>query len=502
MMLAIVQAAAAEDAQLPFSLTLQPAFTIPNAPPLQSYAHAHADVDGLKWLLVSGRHSGLHDFVEPRPDRLVNDYNVSGDNGHLWVVDIAKKQVWRRPLDCLTHIRTDPLRASSCLSCQVDDRLYVIGGYGESPGADTTGNMLTFDTLTVFDVADTIRAVIDDGPITGYVRQTSDPALRVTGGGLLPLGESLYMVFGQRFDGLYSPAIRDSERIFYQQYTRQVRRVTVTDAPMLSVKVESFPNFEIGNPRPNDPTDPYRRRDLNVAPAISPQGKSRIAAYGGVFRPGTFEGFLEPVYIDEIKQFPFEYQGSQFPYDSFSPGVDRAAQQLLSQYDCAYLCLHDGKSGSMFTTFFGGISSLHYDRQTDKLVKDKVVPNPQGGQPFQDGLPFIKTVSLLRVDKSAKTEGFILPDDLPGYLGAEAAMLVDPAVPHYKNGVLRLDQITKPTVVGYIFGGIESSGPYTTGPEKGGNTAIGTIGSDQFIPILLTPKPSKVRRMPAPPADP
>jgi hypothetical protein len=66
--------------QMPFSVELGEPFTFDGVPPQQAFAHAHADVDGTKWLFVTGRHNGLHGFSEPTPEDPENDLAVKQAN--------------------------------------------------------------------------------------------------------------------------------------------------------------------------------------------------------------------------------------------------------------------------------------------------------------------------------------------------------------------------------------------------------------------------------------
>jgi len=77
--------------------------------------------------------------------------------------------------------------------------LYMIGGYGY----DSTSNSLkTFPTLTVFDVAETIQAIINGSPVTPHMRQISDLRLQVCGGELAKLGDYFYLTGGHDFTGI------------------------------------------------------------------------------------------------------------------------------------------------------------------------------------------------------------------------------------------------------------------------------------------------------------
>jgi hypothetical protein len=48
---------------------------------------------------------------------------------------------------------------------------------------------------------------------------------------------------------------------------------------------------------------------------------------------------------------------------------------------------------------------------------------------------------------------------VPGYFGASAAFFQNPSLPTYANGVVQLDKLTGPTVLGYMYGGIQALVP-------------------------------------------
>ncbi len=460
------------DATLPFSIELGEPFTIEGAPGLHSFSQAVSTSEGsTKWLFVGGRTGGLHTFVAPNKANPANAFADDTANLNLIVIDIENRAVKSVLIDTLAKldpplpaaINTWPWKSSSAQACQVGDKLYLVGGYGHSPDADTAGKMMTFGTLTRMNVSDVIDAVWNQKSIANSVAQITDSRFKITGGEMLPFGsaaagQSLAVVFGQLFDGLYSVDIEKTDGVFQQKYWEIVKSFTITDDPLAIAKDKSqkeifasLPNSFVAKPTP-DTIDgfayadflkqrPYHRRDLNVFPALSPTGLPRIGVYGGVFQPGRFDGYLQPIYIDEVATISYEREGVSLSYQTFSPGTDHQFEQLLSQYHCAGLPVHDLATGQMVTIFFGGISNFRYDTQQNQLIKDKL-KLAANGRPIVDGLPFDKAVSAL-VHRNDKTSaGFVLPITMSGYLGAEAELLINPSVPRSNNGVILLDKIT------------------------------------------------------------
>ncbi len=535
----------ADAATLPFAIELQAPFTFDKVPALHSYASAQANVDGLKWLFVGGRIGGLHGFDAPTPQNPANSFPRDAANDRAWVIDIANKQVWSMPVADLCpadSIDKFQLQSSNAISCQVEDNLYIMGGYGFSPKAETVAKIETFGTLTVMHVSAVINAVIKQQPVaTADVTQLNDPRFKVTGGELLPFygtqpkqaaddkdegkdkaaapaNESapsaaplqLCAVFGQSFDGLYSVRVSATGTLFQQRYTEQIAIFSLTQTPPLALAdYDTYPSINGLPPTQIDGYSypdyvklrPYHRRDLNVLPALSPDGKPRIGVYGGVFRPGLFESYLEPIYIDSIDSRNYEIQGANYSYDSFFPGTDHSFQQLLNQYKCASLPIYSAINQQMTTIFFGGISNYRYDADNNQLIKDplKLAPN---GRPIVDGVPFAKEITSLVVRKDGTSTGYVLPIAMPGFLGTEAELLIDPGIPQSNNGVIQLDQLKSPKTIGYIYGGIHAFARYTGEFElNAGKPIASSEAYNQFIPVVITPGNWPVKPMPAKPVE-
>lgn len=531
---------------LPFSVELQAPFTFDGVPALHSYAYAQADVEGTKILLVTGRKSGLHGFEAPTPANPADSFPRQDANDRIWVIDPQNQKVWSLEISALATmdpplpatIDTYQWQSSNALTCQLGDKLYIVGGYGFSPKAQTTGKNITFGALTVMNVTDVIKAVMAQQSIAPYVSQVADPRLKVTGGDLLPYFGSLPMdsaaadsttdtaapapsqqfcaVFGQSFDGLYSVSVAGTGTLFRQTYTEQFRVFSV-NAPANATESLSISNYNaypttfLGSLTPLEfdgypwaeyiQVRPYHRRDLNVVAALSPTGQRRIGVYGGVFRPGRFDAYLEPIYIDQVISQNYTREGVPNSYQSFTPGVDHKFQQLLNHYKCASLPVYDPASGQMTTVFFGGISNYRYDAATNQLIKDPIKRAPSG-RPIVDGVPFDRTVSSLVVRKDSTSAGYVLPISMPGFLGTEAELLIDPSIPQDENGVIRLDKLTGPTKIGYIYGGIQAFGPYTGEYEQNADKpGPSSVAYNQFIPVVITPGNWKVAAMPPKPAE-
>jgi hypothetical protein len=470
---------------VPFELSLGAPFAIDGVPGLQSYAWATANVEGTKWLLVGGLAAGVHGFGAEQ-SQLGQNFPASRANHQVLVVDPVKQQAWSSSLDALPASLAEPLEASSCAYCQSGPTLYIAGGYGRSSSAQTSGNMITFSTLTIIDVPGAIRAVMAGAPLAGSLQQISDPIFQVAGGSLASLNNQFYLCFGQTFSGLYSPVAGDPYTTFQQNYLTSVNVFQITAEPNPRVSFEQTIALD------SAPGGPLRRRDFTCAPAIVGAGTPAIGIYGGVFSPEGFAAYFNPIYITGLTN------PSGGGAASITPGLDKSFRQLLSQYSCPALPVFDPGSGDMHTLFFGGISAYWYNATAGTLVKDSAQMANGGRQIIRDGMPYISTISGLRRGADGTSTGYIAPVSLPGLMGASGEFLLDPATPTSANGVVQLDQISGPTRVGYLFGGIQSTGPYSTQAKE----QPATTASNQWIPVTITPGPAQAIAMPAEPTSP
>ena len=398
----------AQGAELPFSLRLQE-ITWGGAPRLQSFAVAQ-DCSG-RWLFICGRTSGLHGRGNDGGGTSL-PANFEGLNDRLWVIDPSRHQATSRSISDLglTADVAASLTVTGPEFVQVDDRLYIVGGYGFS--ADHS-SMKTYRQLTVVDVAATVNAILTGTPIGNHLRQTvPDDWLRLTGGELEYLDGTFVLVFGQAFNYAYSPSSSGN-------YSFQVRPFRVTDDG-------STVTISKGTPKGSAAANPeFRRRDLNVVRATRPDGLPCITAFGGVFTPDAHAwSTMIDIYL----------QGGQVATVTDASGF----QQRLCQYRCAVLPIYQASNRLSFTVFFGGISEFTFESNAFK----------------RDGaLPFVNHVGCIKRSPSGATEwlvcqpassGSATPLRLPDLLGTSAQYLPvnsgNADVVH-KYGVLDLDKL-------------------------------------------------------------
>jgi len=390
----------------PFNITLE-AVNIPELGGLQSYAFGQHDG---KWLIVGGRLDGLH---RRQP---FATFDIAGHNTQLIVIDPVKLKKWTAPLSSLSKSLQEQLSSTNMEFYQHDDYLYIAGGYGYSA---TVGDHTTFANLTAIDVPSTIEAIIDNKSFTGFFRQIQDNQFQVTGGYLEKIYDDYYLVGGQKFIGRYNPMGPDHGPGFTQEYTNQIRKFSIDD---------DGTNLKIMHVKTITDTNNLHRRDYNVSPQIMPNESEGLTAFSGVFQKNVDLPYLNCVNID-----------------SAGYTVNNAFTQYYNHYHCANLSAYSKSQNQMHTVFFGGIAQ-YYD---------------SGGILVQNNnVPFVKTIARVTRNASGLMQEFKLPAEMPSLLGAGSEFIIDEDLSSYKNGVIKLDDLTKDTTtLGYIYGGISSSGP-------------------------------------------
>ena len=398
-----------------------------NVPALHSGAVAQ---HGGRWLFLAGRRNGLHSLLgsgDAFPSSEANDEAV--------VYDPASDQVWRASLGALPATLAEPLKATNVQYAQEGETLYVVGGYGFSVAA---GDEVTFATLTAVDVPGLMDAVVSGTPLAPHLRQLTDNRLRVTGGHLARLGDRYHLAGGQRFDGEYAAFPAPGQ----QAYTEAVRSFRIEDAGATLALADYTEVTDAGL---------LHRRDGNLAPIVRPDGTNALALYGGVFRPDAFLPYRTPVVFDGdgLEERPFEAR--------------------FGHYTTALLPLHDAGGGTMHTVFFGGIGQFYVDETTGLVEEDPLVP-------------FIREVAVLSTGPDGAVAERLL-DPLPGFLGTNSYVLLDPAGPVTAHGVVELTALAGRTRVGHFVGGIAADAP-----NPGWQPATGTTwASDRLFALWVMP---------------
>jgi hypothetical protein len=429
-------------------------------PTLHSYAVG--EFNG-KHLFIAGRTNGLHGFdccFAPE-----ENFPPQHQNRDVWVVDFANKQSWSRPLDDpmsgLTEQQILSLSPTNNQFYRRGDTLYVTGGYGVV-GEDANGPQFgTFDTLSAINLPGLgAWAMGGAGTAAQHIRQIHDPAAKVTGGAMYEIDGRTHLVFGQDFDGIYTPFGSGT-------YTNQVRSFQIVDDGV---------NLSIQQKTATPEDENYRRRDLNVFPVLRPDGggglEKGLTVLAGVFTPAD-EAWSVPVEIDA--------QGNPTMADPSDPTT---FQQAMNVYHSAKLGFFSEASGEMHELLFGGITLDYLDSATQAIQTDF-------------NLPFTNDITAVVIDEDDNysqhhlgffPELFHQSNRLLRF-GANAEFLMSDGIPTFDNGVIKFDELHGEVSLGYIFGGIVANAPHTRF-EPGALSA----GSNFVFEVVLfaVPEPSSL----------
>lgn len=422
-MIISVAAIAQKNQSASFSLRLEP-LEIDGLPGLQSFAYATWRD---KWLLVGGRIDGLH-RRQPWAS-----FGEAGQNRYFYVVDPVLQQAWKASIEQLPVTLQEQLQSTNMEFYQVDNKLILAGGYGYSKTAD---DHITFPYLVVIKVDEMIHAIINRQPVSNTIMQVKDQRMAVTGGRFGKVDDTLLLVGGQRFDGMYNPMGPDHGPGFEQEYTNEIRK--------FSIKFENDTPVII-NYRTLRDSIHLHRRDYNLVPQVFENGEFGFTAFSGVFQYD--------------KDLPYT---NSVDISGASYKVNNSFKQRFSHYHSAVLPLYDKGSGTMYSVFFGGIAQ-YYPDVNGKIISDEDVP-------------FTKAISLITRNKGKVQESY-LPLSMPGYLGAAAEFIFRPGVTLYRDGIADFQMIGSGEIeIGYIVGGINSSDRNiffsNTGKESKANSSI------------------------------
>ena len=409
------------NANEPYTIELEE-IPMPGTPAIHSFAFAESNG---KWLFIGGRTNGLHGFTP------ATAFPKQFSNKYIYVIDPVTMQTWSRNIFIDFHFTiSDQLRSANMESKQEGNRLYIAGGYGYD---STINSLRTFPKLTVIDVEEMIQGIISGSSISNFLRQTDNAEMQVAGGELGKLGDYFYLIGGHKFTGGYRRGINN------QVYTNQIRKFKINDNG-ITVNISDYSALT--------DTVEFHRRDMNVIPAIKPDGIGKyLIWYGGVFKYNANLPYLNPVYIDET-----------------SATVDYSFEQKMTQYTTAHLTAFNNSDGSMNTTFFGGTSLYSYNDITNVLEYDSLVP-------------FINDITTLtRLSNGSSIEN-ISSEKMPALLGTNAKFILNKSIPHYDNEVIKLNQLTGRTFAGYIYGGIRALLP------NNGNS----FPSEYVFKVYITP---------------
>lgn len=368
------------------------------------HSYAFAQHEG-KWLIIGGRRDGIH-ARQP-----FNAFPENQNNKELFVVDPQTGELWTGQLNTLPTGIFEQLQSTNMNFYQDADTLYIIGGYSFSVTAD---DHITHPKLTSIVVSATIDAIINGSSFATNFKQISDDTFANTGAQMGKIGDFFYLIGGHRFDGRYNPM---NNPTFTQTYHTKIQKFKLNN----SGSQLSFSDYSAD-------TDPVnlRRRDYNLLPQIYPDGAEGYMISSGVFQQDTDLPFLYPVDIT---------------HDGYTPVP--TFNQYLSHYHGAKVATYDTELNETHNLFFGGMSQYYYEN--GELIQDDLVP-------------FVKTISRVSRGADGTLQEFLMPIEMPGLQGAGSEFIPNMEVPYTSKKVLLLNNLTEDTtIIGYIFGGIQTA---------------------------------------------
>jgi len=389
----------------PFSVSIEP-MTIANVPGIHSYVWGKS-TDG-KWLVLGGRTDGLH---RRQPWAA---FQSEHSNTVATVIDPITQEVWSKSLQELATPIFEQLQSTNQNFIQVGNKLVTTGGYGYSATAD---DHLTYPNLTIIDVDEMVGAIVDNQSVIPYVTQIDDTAMAITGGQMGYMDGVFYLVGGQEFNGRYNPMGPNHGPGFYQKYSAQVRKFELDFSGMIPV---------VNHLTPMTDTVVLPRRDYNMSPQIFANGEHGFTVFTGVFKHPDDTPFFDLVNVTE---------------NNYEVVPDFT--QILSHYHSAKIPMFDSVNNTMHTIFFGGMAQYYYD-DSGTLINDEDVP-------------FVKTISRVTRLKDGSYEEVKLDIEMPELVGAGAEFI--PVDNYFSEEILDYHALPEnsKTLVGYIYGGINSS---------------------------------------------
>lgn len=405
--LSAVNCYSAQSDNFNYSVSLNP-LNIPGLPGLHSFVIAK---DKDKWLIIGGRKDGLH---ARQPFR---SFPGTENNTDIYVIDVFLKKFWSATVMDLPLSLKEQLQSGNMNFYQDGNSLFITGGYAFS---ESENEHITFPFLTSVSVHELIKAVINGNPLRPFFKQINDNVFAVTGGQMGKIGNTFYLIGGQRFDGRYNPM---GHRTYTQTYSDGFRKFKINNSDTHL----SYSDLEIITDEVH-----LHRRDFNLLPQIFPDG-----SYGYTVSSGVFQTNINLPYL-----YPVDINASGYkPVTSFN--------QHLCNYHSAKAFLYDKKKNQMHTLFFGGISMYYLS----------------GGELRMDrNVPFVKTISRLTRNADGSLHESALTSEMPSFIGANAEFIPARKLPFSSDGIININNIKGDSVlIGYIYGGIVStgSGPFT-----------------------------------------
>lgn len=418
---------AAQDKSIRYSDVWVEEISIPNFPALHS--GAVAEHNG-KWIMMGGRTNGMHGFYPPFA------FPANGRQTNVYVVDPEAGSVWSSPIDSLDVRVREQLSSSNMQFAEGNGKMYLSGGYGYHEAID---DFTTFPYLTSADMGCITDSVIAGGDMRPCFKVYEDSLMAVTGARMARIEDDYFLVFGHFFHHRYSVADLGS---FIQKYTYQIRKFNIE---------ETADSLSISNVQVITDSSLFRRRDFNMTP-FEDNNERGLIVWSGVFRDSVDLPYYNPIKINQDLSYNLV-----------------ESEQKHAHYTSAAACIQtDGYFQEYFPfsneahLFFGGMAEFYLNEQGD-VVQDSLVPFVKGFSSMQRyESSYIETsLGIFGNVEQICNESFN-PNRyaFDGYEGTNAEFVANPAIRSDTSGVIKIGlSLFEPLLLGYIVGGIESTGP-------------------------------------------
>ncbi|KGL62060.1 hypothetical protein PHEL85_1847 [Polaribacter sp. Hel1_85] len=457
-----------------------------NAPSLQSFIHG---TSGSEWLLFAGRtnsidslNGGLHNLNGNYANTSFTKVSFN-ENIYVYdpIIDAVPTSISISKMTTIISEHFDKentalfkkflsvFKNTNANVKQVDEFLYITGGYGAINFKEPTKGYITYDHVARIHVPSMIQLVkgnyegIEKSKLFAFARNES---LVSTGGELYYIGGktikygSFYLVGGHNFGNTAAGGQKYVDAV----YPFSIK--TGKNPHVLKVSLSAAIS-DVSDPKgvASDNTSIFRRRDGPILPSIYRSPVSNkvlpgIAIYAGVFKPGddsNLQAWNDAIYVHpqwankESKLFTYDKTYNQKNYNVY------ASPNFVA---------YDSISGISHSYLLGGIG--------DGPEKD-----------YNDELSgFTNTGMHIKTDINKyplKSENKIFSKNLfsensknkPPFYGAEAILFPSTNISYskYSDEIIDINTSFKNTNsidVGYIFGGIEAfkSNPGTYGKRN------------------------------------
>lgn len=378
------------------------------------FLHSTASAQqGSEMLLIGGRIGGFHGISQEQ-----EPFKTTKANQSIWTIDFSNFSFFELPLGTV-YPDLIQFTASSFLSYQDQDTLFIAGGYGPIDAAAEESNT-TYDKIVAIQVSTMIEEVKKGAmgnPRNAILKQTNSPLVQVAGGEMIRDNGVFYVLFGQNYQGKYSLSLSG-------KYTNAVRQFRWDGLAITDTASVTAPNL--------------RRRDLNVL-RVEQKSEPLFVGYAGVFNKDD-SGFSHPIYVRP------NFNGR------LSAAENHDISQKTNSYKAATASIYDATLDRNTHVIMGGIGQFQYHPETGQWEEG------DNGAP----LPFVKSITQMIWQSGIQTQYIQIPpvaEELPELLGANALFIPNPAL-QYSPGVIDYNKLgAGETSIGWFFGGIKSQRP-------------------------------------------